>query len=642
MDENATDDGRARPVSFESAEPQPGAADRKRYRMRSRWIYTGVGVFMGLSVLYGFDLVHSIGRVPRGTEVSGISVGGMKTADAEMLLVEKLGDKVDDEVNLRAGVVSTSLDPHAVGLSVDWQGTLDRAGEQPLNPFTRLISLVWSDEVGIASVSPDARLTDFLERLALQADFQPREGAIWFDRDQVKSAIPIDGQRLQIENSRDAVLDHWLDDGGVDLPVDYTPTETDADEVRAIIRDIAKPAAEQDLTLLASRVSEDGTAPPVTTVTTRPPAPPAMPGRKRAQLPEREIEMVDPEGPDAVPVLFPRDRIGEYLTFVREGDTLQPRFDADAAKGILEPVLSETEQEGKDATFSFSGDTASVVPAVQGRTIEWGPLLGGLPGQLTNVEGDRVMPVGYVGRDPELSTEDAEKAGIRSPVGEFTVAVGADGRAQSMIAAMAGHYIPAGGSFSMSSLVGNYSGDTSADAVATALFNAAFEAGAQNLVRTSRGVDSDAFPAGRDATASSDVGFRNDQGTGLVIDASGNGNSVTVRLWGTPEYDVRVSTAPRTDIKRPETRIVTTEGCTPSPGEDGYTARATRTVLRGNTTVSTDTVSSTYPSQDRIECRVEPPERSDEPSPAPGPPPPPPFQIPGLPPIQLPGIPLPR
>ena len=46
----------------------------------------------------------------------------------------------------------------------------------------------------------------------------------------------------------------------------------------------------------------------------------------------------------------------------------------------------------------------------------------------------------------------------------------------------------------------------------------------------------DAFPAGRDATASADVGFRNAQDTGLVIDASGSGNSVTVRLWGTPDY----------------------------------------------------------------------------------------------------------
>lgn len=642
MDEISSDDGRARPVSFEGADPQPAAADRNRYQRRSRWIYTGVGVFMGLSVIYGFDLVHSIGRVPRGAEVAGISVGGMETPEAEQRLVEKLGAKVDDEVDLRAGVVSTSLDPNAVGLSVDWQGTLDRAGEQPLNPFTRLISVFWTKEVGIASVIPDARLTDFLEKLGLQANFEPREGAIWFDRDEVKSAIPIDGQRLQIENSRDAVLEHWLDDGGVDLPVDYTPTETDADEVRALIRDVAEPAAEQDLTLLASTISDDGAEPPVTTVTTRPPAPPPVPGRERAELPEREIEMVDPDSPEAVPILFPRDRIGEYLTFIREGDTLRAQFDADAAKGILEPLISETEQEGRDATFAFSGDTASVVPAVQGRTVEWGPLLGGLPGQLTTVEEPRVMPVSYVGRDPELSTKEAEKAGIREPVGEFTVAVGASGRAQSMIAALAGHYIPPGGSFSMSSLVGTASGNTSADAVATSLFNAAFEAGAQGLVRSSRGVDSAAFPAGRDATASSDVGFRNDQGTGLVIDASGSGGSVTVRLWGTKEYDVRISTAPRNDITRPETRVVTAEGCTPSPGSDGYTARVSRTVRRGSETISNDSVSSSYPSQDRIECRVEPPPREpveEEPSPEP---PPPPVEIPGLPPIEIPGFPFPR
>ena len=639
MDESTTNDaGPARPVEIEGVGPQPAASDRRRYRVRSRWIYTAVGIFMGLAVLYGFDLVNSIGRVPRGTEVAGIKVGGMRTADAEQLLITDLGPKVDDEVDLRAGVVSTTLDPRAVGMSVDWQGTLDRAGEQPLNPFKRLISLFWSHEVGIASVIPDSRLTDFLERLALQADFAPREGAIWFDRDEVRSAIPLDGQRLEIEKSRDAVLENWLDDDGVDLAVIFTPTETNADEVRALIRDVAEPAASRDVTLMASRLRPDGTEPPARTMTTRMPIPPPAPGRKPVVPGEREIKMISRDDPDAVPIEFPRERIGEYLTFVREGAALEPRFDADAAKGILEPELADTEQEGKDATFSFSGNTASVVPAVQGRNVEWGPLLGALPGQLTDADGPRVMPVNYIGRDPELSTEEAEKAGIRSPVGEFTIAVGADGTAQSMIASLAGHFIPAGDSFSMSSLTGLHSGDTSADAVATALFNAALEAGAQDIQRSGRGVDGEAFPAGRDATASADVAFRNAQGTGLVIDASGSGSSVTVKLWGTPEYDVRFSTSPRTNIRPPETRFVSSEGCTPSRGEDGYSITVTRVVMRGDERVSSDNFSSTYASQDRIECRAgaPAPPRGDDPSPTPAPPA---LQIPGLPPIQLPGIP---
>ena len=196
----------------------------------------------------------------------------------------------------------------------------------------------------------------------------------------------------------------------------------------------------------------------------------------------------------------------------------------------------------------------------------------------------------------------------------------------------------------MAEVAGTVSGDVSADAVATALFNAAFESGAQDLVRSSRGVDGDAFPAGRDATASADVGFRNAQDTGLVIDASGSGNSVTVRLWGTPEYTVRVSTAPRTDIRRAQTRVVSTAGCTPSPGADGYTARVTRVVLRGGDTVSTDTVSSSYAPRDRIVCRAETPE-DDDPTSSPPPPPPPlpgpgdPIRIPGLPEFRIPGVP---
>ena len=136
-------------------------------------------------------------------------------------------------------------------------------------------------------------------------------------------------------------------------------------------------------------------------------------------------------------------------------------------------------------------------------------------------------------------------------------------------------------------------------------FNAALEAGAQDISRSGRGVDDEAFPAGRDATASRDVSFRNAQGTALVIDASGNGSSVTVKLWGTPEYDVRISTSPRTDIRAPRTRVVTTAGCTPFPGEDGFTVRVTRQVTRGDEQISTDAFASTYAARDRVECRTD-------------------------------------
>ena len=75
---------------------------------------------------------------------------------------------------------------------------------------------------------------------------------------------------------------------------------------------------------------------------------------------------------------IPRDRIGEYLTFERNGNRLEPQYNAEAAKGILDPLLSETQTEGRDASFVFSGNSVTVEPAVMGRTVQWGPLLGGL------------------------------------------------------------------------------------------------------------------------------------------------------------------------------------------------------------------------------------------------------------------------
>ena len=627
---------RAESTVLDSDPDNPTVDARERYADRTRWLYTIFGVLIAVAVLYGFDLVHSTDRVPRGTAVAGVSVGGMQFPQAEEKLQVELGPRLDSPVEIRAGAVSTTLLPDDVGLSVDWPATLERAGSQPLNPFTRLFSLFFSNEVGIASIIPDERLTEYLEQLALTADFEPREGAIWFDEAEVRSTTPMDGQQLQVEPSRDQLMAHWLDEDGVDLVVEFTPTETDAEAVRTLVRDVAEPAVARSTTLVASTPTADNDEPPTTTMRL---APDPESNSERARD-GRELELVDPRSPHALRVDFPRDRMGEYLSFVREGADLVPRYDGEAARGILEPLLEETEQEGRDASFEFSGDTVTVVPARQGRTVDWEPLLDSLPEDLIDTRGPRLVPVGYVDREPELSTADAEGAGIREVVGEFTIPVAPSAAAASLISGINGAFVPAGGSFSMREQASLQSGNMGADGAATALFNAAYEAGAQSIDRTSRGALDDAFPLARDASAASEIAFENAQGTGLVVRAYSGDDSVTVELWGTEEYEVSSSLDPRASVQSPEVRTVRSEDCSPSSGEDGFTATVTRTVERGDDVISTDRFSSTYPAQDRVVCA--PPEpgddgEGDEPPPPPEPGPPPGIDIPGLPRIPFPG-----
>lgn len=642
---------RAKPAALDGVDNSESGEQRRanRWLSRAKWTYIAAGVFMFLAVLYGVDLVTSLGKVPRGSEVAGVKVGSMSYSDAETKLVDELGPRLTDPIAIRAGAVSTELDPQQVGLSVDWRGTLDRAGEQPLNPFTRVISLFKSKEVGIESRIPDQRLTGYLETLAREADLDPREGAIWYDRAEVKSILPRDGQSVRIEDSREAVLAHWLDENGVDLAVDFTPTETDADQVREVIDKVAEPAVAEPVTLVGSRANPDGGEPEKKDVPLR--VNKREQGEQQGSPSTTTVNMVDPRGPNAVPVEFPRDRIGEYLTFERNGDRLEPQYNADAAKGILDPLLEETQTEGRDASFAFSGNSVSIEPAVMGRVVQWGPLLGGLQAGLQD-RGPRTVPVNYESNEPELSTEDAEGAGIRERVGEFSIDVGAGSSANEMLSAINGELIKSGQTANLAELAGTYSGNTGADAVATAFFNAAYEAGMTELQRSSRGVDDDEFPVARDVSAASTTSFKNQQNTGVVIEAFSTGNRVTVRLWGTSQYEVRTEEQPRTSVERAGTRRESGENCQPSEGRDGYTAVATRIVNQGSREVSRDTFRSVYEPVDAVVCT--PPERGNDgggdggnaggnggdggESPAPAPP-----EIPGLPfPLpEIPGITIP-
>lgn len=619
-----------------------GRTGRTRDRLPSwlttrRAAYIGVGVFIFLALAYGVDIATSIGKVPRGSEVAGVAVGSMSYPDAEKKLVDTLGPRLSDPVALRAGAVSTELDPEKVGLSVDWTGTLDRAGEQPLNPFTRFVSLFTSHEVGIESRIPDQRLTGYLESLGRQANLDPREGAVWFDKDQVKSVLPRDGQSLRVEDSRQAVLDHWLDEGGVELAVDFTPTQTKEDQVRDVVTKIAEPAVRAPVDVVGSHLLEDGSEPAKKDVPlTVAPAPGTDGGENAAPAgPQTStVNMVPADDPDAVTVQFPLDRIGEYLTFEQHGDAIEPIYNAEAAKGILDPLLESTQAKGRDASFAFSGNSVTVVPSVMGRNVQWGPLLGKLQAGLQD-RGPRTVPVTYESTPPALDTEKANQAGIREKVGESTINVPPGSSAQQMLADINGHLVGAGGTADLSELSSTVSGSDGADAVATAFFNAAYEAGMTELRRTPRGSEDPAFPPARDVSASAATSFRNPQGTGVVIEAFPTGTGVTVRLWGTKQYEVRSQDTPRTDVVRAGTRRVDTEGCTPSAGKDGYTVENTRIVQQGTREVSRDTFKSTYAPVDGVTC-VAPPRTDDNgdrptsttpnsPAPAPGVPAPPPL-----------------
>ena len=116
-------------------------------------------------IAYATDLVMSQGQVPRGVKVGGVSIGGMSKTSADTMLRNELGDKVREPVSINAGDMTSSLDPTMSGLRVDWDQTIENAGHQPKNPWTRIESFWKTREVGIVNDVDEGSLDNALQRV---------------------------------------------------------------------------------------------------------------------------------------------------------------------------------------------------------------------------------------------------------------------------------------------------------------------------------------------------------------------------------------------------------------------------------------------------------------------------------------------
>ena len=75
-------------------------------------------------------------KVPRGTEVAGVDIGGLSRADAERRLEQELADRATAPIEVTVqGADPVSLDPAEIGLSVDYAASVaDAGGEQTWDP----------------------------------------------------------------------------------------------------------------------------------------------------------------------------------------------------------------------------------------------------------------------------------------------------------------------------------------------------------------------------------------------------------------------------------------------------------------------------------------------------------------------------
>ncbi|MBE1501969.1 vancomycin resistance protein YoaR [Amycolatopsis lexingtonensis] len=567
--------------------PEPEATPPKQRNLRKAGWIAG-GVFGFLVVAYGVDLLVSQGSVPRGVTVAGVDVGGMDRAAAEQELRGRIEPRLTRPLAVTAGDVQSTLSPTLAGLKLDWPRTLDQAGEQPLNPFTRLASLFSDREVGVVSHAEDAKLTTALEQLRGQVDRDPVEGTVKFEGANPVAVPPKAGQKLDVPAASAAVVEHWARGETLALPVTSTPVRTTPEGVQAALDQFARPAVSGPLVVKG----------------------------------EGKNATVKPEA------------IAAAITFEpAEGGGLNPKIDNAKIVEAAGPQLKSTEKEGKEATIIFEGGKPTVDPSTDGRTIDWDPSLKPLPDVLKKTDG-REVPAIYKDAPAKVTTEQANQLGVKEVVGEFTTGSFApDSGTNIRVVAQKvnGAIVKPGETFSLNGFTGprgKAQGYVEAGVIkdgapgrevgggisqfATTLYNASYFAGMKDAGHKEHSYYISRYPAAREATVFQnpngssviDLKFTNDSPTGIAIQAIWSPTSITVKLWGTKRYTVESIPGGRSNPSDPQPKPGPKENCHASNGAPGFTTTDTR-VLKDAATgreVSRSTRTVHYNPQPKITC----------------------------------------
>ncbi|MGH3822997.1 MAG: VanW family protein [Pseudonocardiaceae bacterium] len=542
--------------------PIPATPTRKRRAL----LRTGIVVAAALGLLalvYGIDLATSSGDVPRGVAVAGVPVGGLARTEAEQLLRERLEPRMSHPIAVQAGDVNVTLDPARSGLTLDWPATLDQAGQQPLNPWTRLSSLWRTRKVGVISSENRAALMVALQELRSRTDRDPVEGTIRFEGARPVVVEPQTGQQLDVPAATDLILTHWIGGDTVRVPVTTQPVRTTSEGIQAALRDIVQPAVAAPL-------------------------------------------KVTGDGQDAV--LQP-DAIAAALRFAPDSrGGLTTTIDNPTVIAALNPQLESAQRPAKNAEILIQGDTPVVLPSVDGRGIDWAASLLPLLDVLNKSGAQRILAASYVTLPPTLSTEQANALGITTRISTFTTGGFATDSGQNIrrvAEEVNGAIVRPGETFSLNGHTGPRnaaSGYVEAGIIdhgrpgrgigggvsqfATTIYNAAYFAGMTDIEHKEHSFYISRYPAAREATVfegAIDVKFRDDSPTGVLVQTAWAPTSVTVTFWGTKHVEVESITGPRTDFTEPKTETIHGQPCSASPGARGFTTTDTRVTRDANT-----------------------------------------------------------
>ena len=283
----------------------------------------------------------------------------------------------------------------------------------------------------------------------------------------------------------------------------------------------------------------------------------------------------------------------------------------------------------QDAVVSRNGRSFSVAPSSTGLELDTSGLGAKVAEAMKKSGAQRTVAATSKETTPDFTTMEARRTLPKEQISTFTTYLPDNPVRTNNIKIAArqlnGAYVAPGETFSLNGLLGprtaakgyqkagvinagrlteDYGGGISQ--LSTTLFNAVFFSGAKIEEFHPHSFYISRYPEGREATISwpdVDNRFTNDTGAGILINASVNGDEVTVSFDGRKAYDkVEANKSARRNLVQPKKITDNKKGCVPQSPAPGFSVDITRTFIKGGRTVKSSSFTTTYIPQDDVTC----------------------------------------
>src|SRR4029453_17413402 len=234
-------------------------------------------------------------------------------------------------------------------------------------------------------------------------------------------------------------------------------------------------------------------------------------------------------------------------------------------------------------------------------------------------------------REPELTTAEAEKLGVKQQVSTFaTILTSNSLRTENLRVAartVNGTLVMPGETFSLNGVLGERTrakGYNEAPAInsgrlvrdvgggvsqmATTIFNNVFFSGLEDVYHKPPSFYISRYPEGREATVNwptVDLKWRNDSPYAVIVQAWVD-RKVHVSFWSTKVWDIEAGKSQRSNYRSPQTIHDPSPGCVEQEASSGFDVSVQRIFKKNGATVKTETFHTTYMAEDRVVCGPEP------------------------------------